>query len=129
MKFLEIVKAANIIALQKYQSCLVVILWDVRAAYSASGYSASAEQNEDWIEAKLLENNIPTLRLSREISDPNFQSWIIKRDRHPSPRAYREVAEVLLSWLMKKSATSTFAPVTSSRPDDCTWITARSITR
>jgi hypothetical protein len=101
MKFLEIVKAANIIALQKYQSCLVVILWDVRAAYSASGYSASAEQNEDWIEAKLLENNIPTLRLSREISDPNFQSWIIKRDRHPSPRAYREVAEVLLSWLMK----------------------------
>ena len=40
-KFLEIVKAANIIARQKYQSCLLVILWDVRAGYSVSGYSAS----------------------------------------------------------------------------------------
>src|SRR5918911_5498220 len=35
------------------------------------------------------------------------------------------------AWLSRsaKIATRTFAPVTSSRPDDCTWITARWITR
>src|SRR4028119_1779860 len=35
------------------------------------------------------------------------------------------------AWLSRsaKIATSTFAPVTSSRPEDCTWITARWITR
>src|SRR6478672_4589359 len=35
------------------------------------------------------------------------------------------------AWLSRsaKIATSTLAPVTSSRPDDCTWMTARWITR
>src|SRR5713101_5839610 len=35
------------------------------------------------------------------------------------------------AWLSRsaKMATSTLAPVTSSRPDDCTWITARWMTR
>src|SRR6185437_3567782 len=35
------------------------------------------------------------------------------------------------AWLSRsaKIATSTLAPVTSSRPDDCTWITARWMTR
>jgi len=37
----------------------------------------------------------------------------------------------IAAWLSRsaKIATSTLAPVTSSRPDDCTWITARWITR
>ena len=88
-------KAINLIAQQKYQSRLVVILWDVQATEDA------AKQNLNWIEAKLLENNIPTLKLSREIHDADFKNWIIKRDGHPNPRAYREVAQILLSWLEK----------------------------
>jgi hypothetical protein len=87
-RFLEIVKAANVIAQQKYQSRFVVILWDI---------NNGPIQDYNWIEAKLVENNIPTLRLSSEIKQADFKNWIIKRDGHPNPRAYREVAQMLLS--------------------------------
>jgi hypothetical protein len=92
-RFLEIVKAANIIAREKYQSRLVVILWDFRLKDS------SAKQNIKWIEAKLLESSIPTLTLSSTIREAGFENEIIKKDGHPNPRAYREVAKTLLTWL------------------------------
>ena len=92
LRFVEILKAANVIAHQKYDSSLVVILWDV-------GETGSARENFDWIEATLLENKIPMLRLSNAIKEPDFKNWIIRRDGHPSPRAYREVAKVLITWL------------------------------
>jgi hypothetical protein len=90
-RFLEIVKAANLIAQRKYGCRLVVILWDVN-------YSDYAKQNMDWIESNLLQNDIPTTRLSSAIKNTDFKNWIL-RDYHPTPRAYREVAQTLLSWL------------------------------
>jgi hypothetical protein len=95
-RFLEIVKASNVIAQQKYQSRFVVILWDI----------FKPSQDYNWIEAKLVENNIPTLRLSSEIKQADFKNWIIKRDGHPNPRAYREVAQMLLSWLKQNPTMS-----------------------
>jgi hypothetical protein len=93
MRFLEIVKAANVIAQQKYHSRLVVILWDDARA------RGDAAKNISWIEAKLLENNIATLKLSSKIKDDNFKNFFIRRDGHPNQKAYRMVAEILLSWL------------------------------
>jgi hypothetical protein len=97
-RFLDIVKTANDIAQQKYQSRLFVILWDVGTTEN------SAAENINWIKAKLRENDIPTLSLSSEVNDPEFKNWIIRRDGHPNPQAYREVANVLLTWLKKNSA-------------------------
>ena len=91
MRVIEIVKAANVIAHQRYGSPFVVILWDV-------GF---ASQVFNWIEAKLLENKIPTLKLSNAIKEADFKNWLTRRDGHPNPREYREVAQVLLSWLKK----------------------------
>jgi hypothetical protein len=91
MRVIEIVKAANVIAHQRYGSPFVVILWDV-------GF---ASQVFNWIEAKLLENKIPTLKLSNAIKEADFKNWLTRRDGHPNPREYREIAQVLLSWLKK----------------------------
>jgi hypothetical protein len=96
-RFLEIVKSANVIAHQNYHSRLLVILWDTYAKGDA------ARQNINWIEAKLLENNIPTLKLSSTIKEADFNNWIITRDGHPNPKAHRAVAQILLSWLKKNS--------------------------
>src|SRR5262249_36129578 len=111
MRFTEIVKAANVIAHQKYDCPLVVILWDVAK-------TGSARQNINWIEATLLENKILTLKLSNAITEPDFKNWIIRRDGHPDPRAYREVAKTLVSWLQQNP--SLLAPSLSkeSRPAD-----------
>jgi hypothetical protein len=90
-RYLDIVKAANLIAQQEYGCRLVVVLW--------GGGDKDVMQNLNWIESNLLENDIPALRLSRAIKNPDFKNWKISRDGHPAPRAYREVAETLYSWL------------------------------
>ena len=99
-RFLEIVKSVNLIAHQNYHSGLLVILWDIGPKRDA------ARQNINWIEAKLLENNIPTLKLSNEIKDDDFNKFIIGRDSHPNPKAYRAVAQMVLSWLKKNPTMS-----------------------
>jgi hypothetical protein len=104
-RFLEIIKTADVFARQNYQSRLVVMLWDVGT------WDGLTKQNVTWIEAKLLENNIPTLRLSSAIGEAHtmketdfrtwiMKNWIIRKDGHPNPRAYREAAKILSSWLM-----------------------------
>jgi hypothetical protein len=107
-RFLAIVKDASAIAQQKYQSNLVVILWDSTRA------DDSTEQDVKWIEAKLLDNNIPTLTLSKTVKERHFDSWIIERDGHPDPRAYREVAKTLISWLQQNPGL--LAPLLSKEP-------------
>jgi hypothetical protein len=92
-RFLEILKSANLIAHQDYHSRLLVILWDIRPKGDVA--------NINWVEAKLLENNIPTLKLSSAIKEADFKNWIIERDSHPNPKAYRAVAQTLLSWIKK----------------------------
>jgi hypothetical protein len=92
-RFLEIVKAANVIAQQQYQSRLVVVLWD---AYPMGD---TGMKNINWIKTKLLESNIPTLYLSTATKESDLENWIIKRDGHPNPQAYRWVAQRLQLWL------------------------------
>ena len=93
-RFLEIVKTANLIAQRKYGCHFVVILWDV------NDIDDSAKQNMNWIESNLLKSDVSTLRLSRAIKNPDFKNWVL-RDNHPTPQAYREVAQTLLSWLKR----------------------------
>jgi hypothetical protein len=113
-RFLEIVKTANTIAQQKYQSRLVVILWDVTVADSF----ATDANDAKWIEAKLLENSIPTLTVSRTVNERDFETWNIKRDGHPNPAAYREVAKALVSWLQQNPSLLAPSRTKESRPAD-----------
>jgi hypothetical protein len=112
VRFLEIVKAANTIAQQKYQSSLVVILWDLNVADSG--------EDPKWIEAKLLENRIPNVDSLKDSKGKGFREmdcserWIVQRDGHPDPRAYREVAKTLVSWLQQNP--SLLAPSLSKEP-------------
>ena len=100
-RFLAIVKRADEITAEKYNSRLIVLLWDILGAEMSSFEQKASwfEQDATWIEENLRENGILVLRLSKVVKEPEFVHWFIPRDGHPDRRAYRYVAQKLLEFI------------------------------